>query len=215
MLQSATVSCRSTAMPAPTYSSRKHTYQRMAGYLSGSRLHFSQSQNIEFSSVDVDGDEDGLEEDLLDDLDASEDDDHVDNPTMMNLPKGTNEGFYVVKVFKTESTAFDMDHIRALVDEDDVKRLELNSQNISVPIGLMMADREEFPSVSRARKACRKANIMIHRGPVSMNEKTGEVLFDSTKCLRARVGDRVFPGGRSNFLNQMIRHAILLMSLLH
>ena len=48
---------------------------------------------------------------------------------------------------------------------------------------------------SRARKACRKANIMIHRGALVKDPETGETIFDSSKCLRARVGDRVFPGG--------------------
>lgn len=106
---------------------------------------------------------------------------------------GSTEGFYVVKKYKTPETAFDLDRIESLV-EDDLQRLELTPQNISVPIALMVLDPTEFPSRSRARKACRKANIMIHRGPLAVDQDTGEEIFDPNKCERARVGDRVFPG---------------------
>ena len=35
---------------------------------------------------------------------------------------------------------------------------------------------------------------MIHRGPLDINDEGGRAIFDPTKCMRARVGDRVFPG---------------------
>ena len=60
----------------------------------------------------------------------------------------------------------------------------------------MMADLDEYPSVSCARKACRKGNILIHRGPpLSIDPETGLAThFDDEKCIRGRVGDRVYPG---------------------
>ena len=51
-----------------------------------------------------------------------------------------------------------------------------------------------LPSLSRARKACRKGNILIHRGPLGEHGNEAEAVFDPQKCIRARVGDRVYPG---------------------
>ena len=112
-----------------------------------------------------------------------------------DLLPGTMDGFSIVKIYKTDQDSdFDMDQAQTVVDSVDVSRLELTPQNISVPVALMMLDPEEYPSKSRARKACRKANIMIHRGPLDTDKETGEEKFDAGKCIRARVGCRIFPG---------------------
>lgn len=111
------------------------------------------------------------------------------------LPKGTSEGFYIVKTYNCDDSIFDQENIRKLFGDEDVSRLSLTSTNITIPVALMLLDKDEYPSTSRARKACRKANIMIHRGPLVKDPKTGEENFESSKCVRARVGDRVFPGG--------------------
>lgn len=118
-------------------------------------------------------------------------DETTDSP-LSNFTPGSNPGFFVVKQYKTATGMFDLDRIKSLVD-DDLERLELTPHNISVPVALMLLDQDEFPSKSRARKACRKANIMIHRGPLAIGSEGVEV-FDPSKCERARVGDRVFPG---------------------
>ena len=108
---------------------------------------------------------------------------------------GTIEGFSITKMYKTDQdSGFDMDQIKELVDSDESNRLELTSMNISVPVALMLLDPDEYPTKSRARKACRKANIMIHRGSLKFDEESGEEIFDPKKCIRARVGFRVFPG---------------------
>ena len=131
-------------------------------------------------------------EENLDDDDA---DDEIDDETLSSqlsspeefLP-GTIDGFSIVKIYKTDQNSeFDMEKIRTVIDSDDINRLELTSRNISVPVALMMLDPEEYPTRSRARKACRKSNIVIHRGPL-------DETFDTEKCERARVGCRVFPG---------------------
>jgi hypothetical protein len=122
-----------------------------------------------------------------------------DDKTGEQIPKkntpGTIDGFSITKMYKTDlDSGFDMDQIKSLVDSDDIRRLELTPRNISVPVALMMLDPVEYPTKSRARKACRKANIMIHRGPLQNDEESGEVIFDAEKCIRARVGFRIFPG---------------------
>jgi hypothetical protein len=133
------------------------------------------------------------DEESVDSMNFSDDEEDETNP--INFPRGSSEGLYIVKTYHTNDTDFDLDLIRSLVIDGDVERLDLTPRNISVPVALMMLDPDEFPSRSRARKACRKANVMIHRGPLAVDEKTGKKVFDSTKCLRARVGDRFFPGG--------------------
>ncbi len=108
---------------------------------------------------------------------------------------GTIPGFSVTKMYKTdEESGFDMDQIKEFIDADEMSRLELTPMNISVPAALMMLDPDEYPTKSRARKACRKANIMIHRGSLEVDDENGEEIVDPDKCVLVRVGDRVFPG---------------------
>ncbi|KAL3903537.1 MAG: hypothetical protein SGILL_010408, partial [Bacillariaceae sp.] len=110
------------------------------------------------------------------------------------LIPGSTDGFYIVKTYPTDLSGFDLNRIEDLVDPSEFERLEVTPHNISVPLALMLLDPDEYPSRSRARKACRKANIMIHRGPLDKDEAGNDVVFDSEKCIRARVGDRVYPG---------------------
>ena len=42
----------------------------------------------------------------------------------------------------------------------------------------------------------RKGYIVINRGPLIVNNETGEEEFDQKTCIRGRVIDRVFPGGK-------------------
>ncbi|MGK3758973.1 MAG: hypothetical protein ACI8RD_011290, partial [Bacillariaceae sp.] len=38
--------------------------------------------------------------------------------------------------------------------------------------------------------------IVINRGPLIINNDTGEEEFDQKTCIRGRVIDRVYPGGK-------------------
>ena len=74
--------------------------------------------------------------------------------------------------------------------EDTIQRLELSSVNVSLPIALTLLAPNEFPSLSKARKACRKGNIVIHRHcSTVMDDATDEILC----FVRGRVGDRIYP----------------------
>ena len=75
-----------------------------------------------------------------------EEDDETDN--FARLPKGSNDGFYVVKTYTTPKDEFDLDMIRSIAEDGDLQRLELTPQNISVPIALMLLDPKDYPSVS-------------------------------------------------------------------
>jgi hypothetical protein len=135
-------------------------------------------------------DEDSEEEDVQGD----EDDDTFDQDDMSSLPPGIPNGFFVVKQYNlAEDSPIDWSSLD--LKEGDVDRLDLTPQNVSLPIALMILDPAMYPSVSRARKACRKGSMMVHRGPLSIDENTGlATTFNTTKCIRGRVGDRVFPG---------------------
>jgi len=75
------------------------------------------------------------------------------------------------------------------VTRDDLIRLNIDSgKNVTLPIALMLLDPVEYPSFSRARKACRKGYILIHEGPLAK-----ENVFDSDKCVRGRVRNRILP----------------------
>lgn len=111
-----------------------------------------------------------------------------------SLPIGIPKGFFVVKQY-TFSAEKDFDWSQLGIDPKDAERLDLSPRNVSLPIALMMADPIDFPSFSRARKACRKGNVLIHRGALKMDEKTPEsTIFDPLMCVRGRVGDRLYPG---------------------
>ena len=107
---------------------------------------------------------------------------HTDLST---LPEGSPKGYYVVKQYDTHDTVFDWSHLD--LKSDDVDRLGLTPSNVTVPVALMMLDPEAYPSVSRARKACRQGTVILHRGPLK-----DETAYAT--AIRGRVGDRVYPG---------------------
>eukprot|EP00977_Amphora_coffeiformis_P001409 scaffold287_cov173-Amphora_coffeaeformis.AAC.23 len=111
-----------------------------------------------------------------------------------NLPVGIPDSFRIVQQYHTDPV-FEWSTTALALDPSDVERLSLTPHNISLPVALMMYDSEEYPSLSRARKACRKGNILIHRGPVRIDPVTGKPsMFDAERCSKGRVGDRIYPG---------------------
>ncbi len=71
-----------------------------------------------------------------------------------------------------------------------------NNENISIQLALTQLDPEKYPSLSKARKACRKGSILIHRGPIHDDgDGNGDGAFSpsSKTSFRARVGDLVHP----------------------
>lgn len=123
---------------------------------------------------------------LQDQMRLDEEEALYDDDRYSNLPVGVPDSFRIVKQYHTEPTAsFSWNSLP--LEPSDVERLDLTPQNISLPVALMLHDPTEYPTLSRARKACRKGNIIIHRGPSSTDN-------NSTDQFRGRVGDRIFPG---------------------
>eukprot|EP00521_Asterionellopsis_glacialis_P007436 CAMPEP_0195290204 /NCGR_PEP_ID=MMETSP0707-20130614/6160_1 /TAXON_ID=33640 /ORGANISM="Asterionellopsis glacialis, Strain CCMP134" /LENGTH=505 /DNA_ID=CAMNT_0040350299 /DNA_START=195 /DNA_END=1709 /DNA_ORIENTATION=+ len=105
---------------------------------------------------------------------------------LAQLPNGQKGGYKVIRQFQVP-----------IVD----------NSNMTLQSALVLLDPENYPSLTRARKACRKGDVLLHRGPIniSSDEKRTSTpespnitiqSFGSTnqKCQRGRVGDVVFPG---------------------
>lgn len=75
---------------------------------------------------------------------------------------------------------------------------------MTIQVALTLLDPDNYPSLTRARKACRKGDVLIHRGPIissandqsQLEQKAVSVWSSSNQqqCQRGRVGDVVFPG---------------------
>jgi len=117
----------------------------------------------------------------------------------IQYPKGTPKGFYIVKEYTVPSQGFQTlvtntdGNVGSGITQQEVDRLDIHGGNITLPLALILLDNEEYPSLSRARKSCRKGYIVIHRGPLKFNEASGAYDFDPEKSRRGRAGDRVFP----------------------
>ena len=74
----------------------------------------------------------------------------------------------------------------------------LDSNNITLPIALMILDPTMYPSLSRARKACRKGNVLIIRSNTTTyhnNASTDDAQPpQQQQQFIGRVGDRVYTG---------------------
>ncbi|KAI2501333.1 RNA pseudouridylate synthase [Fragilaria crotonensis] len=116
-------------------------------------------------------------------------------------PSGLQDGHVIVDYYATQpNTYFDIDTVFGI---EDIERLKLTSENVTLPAALCLLQPEEYPSLSRARKACRKGSILIHR-----HENHDSVMDDDDTLLpssepfqnmnlkyrRGLVGDRVYPG---------------------
>jgi 23S rRNA-/tRNA-specific pseudouridylate synthase len=111
-------------------------------------------------------------------------------------PKGTPNGFYIVKEYNVPSSGFlslgdDISESMGIITAEEISRLDICPKNITLPIALMLLDKDEYPSLSRARKACRKGYITIRRHDTSKGDTQQH---DEAYLIRGRVADRVFPG---------------------
>lgn len=109
-------------------------------------------------------------------------------------PKGTPNGFYIVKEYSIPKSGFSSlgndISVSMGITLEEISRLDISPQNITLPIALMFLDKDEYPSLSRARKACRKGYITIRRHDSNRDPQNQ----DEPNLIRGRVADRVFPG---------------------
>jgi hypothetical protein len=89
----------------------------------------------------------------------------------INYPKGKPKGFFVTKQYTIPIDGFN-NLVTATAKEDgstdeifgitkeEVIRLDINGKNLTLPIALMLLDKDVYPSMSRARKSCRLVTLV-------------------------------------------------------
>mmetsp|Transcript_22494 Transcript_22494/g.64691 ORF Transcript_22494/g.64691 Transcript_22494/m.64691 type:complete len:561 (-) Transcript_22494:32-1714(-) len=111
-------------------------------------------------------------------------------------PAGLIDGFYVVKQYQTPQT-FDLSS--PALSAIDGKRVSLSPTNVTLPIALMLIDSDEYPSLSRARKAIRQKSIVVHRTDANTNVQGEQQSFPLNSLARpqssiGKASDRIIPG---------------------
>lgn len=84
--------------------------------------------------------------------------DLVNNDTLLaKFPPGKPSGFVIVQQYPVPTNGFHSNFTFTCSDitYDEIQRLHLQPTNVTLPVALMLLDRLEYPSFSRARKACR------------------------------------------------------------
>lgn len=113
-----------------------------------------------------------------------EDDQEQQEGEPVCLGPGTADGYFVIReypVIPIEGVSLE----DTIVEKPAMERLQITPTNLTTPIALMIMDPESYPSMSKARKACRKGNICCRQ--------EGDD-FDTNTPIKANVGDRIYPG---------------------
>mmetsp|Transcript_21462 Transcript_21462/g.31777 ORF Transcript_21462/g.31777 Transcript_21462/m.31777 type:complete len:477 (+) Transcript_21462:814-2244(+) len=87
---------------------------------------------------------------------------------LARLPSGKKGGFKVTKIY------------------------HISSFPVQIQEALTLLDPQNYPTLTRARKACRKGSILIHNGPIENNSL--DAFRSKEQCHRARVGDIIEKG---------------------
>lgn len=131
-------------------------------------------------------------EDLTDDIDEDDDDiyQNMEDDEIAKLPRGIPTDYAIVQQWTIPMEGMDLAPANKDIEgQSVVDRLLLTSTNISLPVALTLLLPNVYPTLSRARKICRKGNILLIRGASWLPTADG-----NSKV--GRVGDRVYPGGK-------------------
>lgn len=80
----------------------------------------------------------------------------------------------------------DAESLQSLLD-----RNPMTDTNVTLPVALMLLYPEQYPTLSRARKAIRKGSIIIQKAEDGGSQNSFE--FDSNKTIRGKVHHRIGP----------------------
>lgn len=114
----------------------------------------------------MDDDEDDDDDEDATFLDKSEEGKFFDeaerDANRQDFPKGKPEDYYVTKQYSIPDQGFesllistDGEDQAIAITQEEIDRLGINGKNVTLPIALMLLDKETYPSLSRARKECR------------------------------------------------------------
>jgi 23S rRNA-/tRNA-specific pseudouridylate synthase len=113
----------------------------------------------------------------------------INQVTPADVINGTTQGSIITHFYRVPMDGFTSSALPNLFSIDDVTRLRLLSQNVTLPVALMLLDPEKYPTQSRARKVIRQKSICISRccSNYSNNETLG---FNEL----GKVIARIYPG---------------------
>ena len=152
-------------------------------------------------------DEEFINTDLFDE----EEGDEVESSSVEEVINGTSEGLMVTKVYRVPLEGFQKENngreegnsnhehlpsLSSIFSPEDVARLKLDPQNITLPAALMLLDPEQYPTQSRARKVIRQRSICVNRFNSNHNQTINSHLeFNEL----GKVIARVYPGDAIGF----------------
>jgi hypothetical protein len=109
--------------------------------------------------------------------------------TPADIINGTTQGSIITHFYRVPMEGFKSSALPNLFSIEDVTRLRLLSQNVTLPAALMLLDPEKYPTQSRARKVIRQKSICISR--CCSNYSNNETLeFNEL----GKVIARIYPG---------------------
>ena len=129
--------------------------------------------------------------------------------------KGTEEGLFVVDTYRVPPEGVDVSQLlwlggtknyevttanaTILLDPSQLQRLEITNTNLTLAVALMMWDPTRYPSLSRARKACRQGKIVfVQRHYYNNDDDEADDALGSLRqpppVQKGKVIDRLYPG---------------------
>ena len=110
---------------------------------------------------------------------------HADGLTEGWVRPGTSDEMVVLREIMVPPEGFDLASALSRsgsgLDSGTCLRLDLSPANVTVPVALALLDPAEYPTLTRARKACRRGSVVIYAG----QDGPGR---------RGKVADRIIPG---------------------
>ena len=113
----------------------------------------------------------------------------INRVTPADIINGTTQGSIITHFYRMPISGFTSSALPNLFSIEDRTRLRLESQNVTLPVALMLLDPEKYPTQSRARKVIRQKSICISRR--CSNYSNNETLeFNEL----GKVIARIYPG---------------------
>jgi len=158
-------------------------------------------------------DDDDREDEIMNEQELlqqdDDDDDEDEGPTTTNdrFPIGIPETNSIIHhaTIPTPNGFTQTQLEESLVSKQDLERLKIKTDDVTVPVAVLLLFPDQIPSFTRARKDTRRRKILVHRGPLLVDEE-GKEKFDPERLAIAKVGDRVKPGDTIAIQTRMLHN---------
>ena len=128
-----------------------------------------------------------------DDEDFVSPEEQTEEDYINSLPEGLSKGHHIISYGTVPATGFPMEQLLTKLKEDEIKRLEITPTNVNVPVALMLLFPQDFGTLTRARKECRRKKILVLRCEEKRDEVNTDVtpVFARDRMIIGKVIDRV------------------------